>query len=837
MDNFPVFDGEKDKSVGREMLSAVDQNSNATKVLKTKTPEGFDKEVRLRTRSGSPEFVTTISPPDPDKEGPVGGFILRPSDGKEDQESVETEHKWDAAFLKTTEYEVPQKFEKVYLLKKLKRKQSNTRNKVKLHTKRKSAPVTWTGKKEYPSGRVGECIVSFDHGIKARYRLHRDQDCSGRIIKFTEEEPECAQSGKPNIYINGIEIETKYTAPGGDIDVTLNVVGAAVFKNKLIFISHRDLDFPLIEDATSRDGKIASGVAHSTTVSLFYFDGGDWVKFGVHHASSALKSPWSFKPDGSRASSVRETAATNQWLMHIDISEDDAGNLYSSFSESPISDSEPFYIETTLSATTTSSSGDTGWQSPGEWNAEEYGSLSIGYAIGPRSGTTVEGTAGLAYELKAYVDGTGIVGTPYRVEKYRVDSGQSSFVAATNNKSVGIFSTYEIYMLINAYNNVRGQVDFRAFRDTENISEDMETIDTFPRHVGGKRTIAVDYGFDGSFLAITEELKSIGTSFSTGAKSKRTTKYIRPSYGAETIHDILDQTTKFSASGSVEWQIKINGEILFSVSGGVNDSGDCESSYSRKQDSTKSSSSDVISGYQIPSGALHTERAWLIDMDARSKSCVYEKLRYDFVPDATVAATSSDFRVIFPNRLMTNGSSKASLHFINRGTQRYVEEIPIGSGTSPVMFRPYSLMMQLVPRFHDANELTEEEFILQYMAWSTGSADLDAYRFFYIESGSMFDGMPRGGIHGDKEGQLQCRNIDQAVFSSATRTTAQLQSPSLSSTPSTKLHDVTYTTRAYLRDEEYPLLAKVVEKLSDDSGASDYSNPRSSLRLNPIFST
>ena len=836
MADIPTFDGEKNKSIAREMLGTVDRSSIQTKIVKSKTADGLDKETRLRTRAGENEFVTTVSAPEDPAIGPVGGFILSPSDGDEDPISPQPSHVWDKAFFKTTDYEPPARVEKLPLLERLKKRQKNTSNKLRLHTKRKSAHVTWTGSKTYPSGKKMECVVSWDHGIKSRYRLHRDQDCSGRIIKFVGEEPECAQSGAPNVYVNGVEVETKYTPPGGD-EMTLNVVGAAVFKDHLIFMAHRDLSYPTIDDAISREDKIAAGLANSTTVTLFYYTGSEWKLLNEHHAASALKAPWFFKPDGSRASSVRETTSTNQWLMHIDLSEDEAGNLTSTFSETVISTSVPFYVDTTGPFDRTTSSGETGWQTPGEWSNQEYGNLASGYGIGPRAGSTVAGTFGLANELKAHADGTGDPGTPYRIENYRVADGEAGYATATANKSVGQFLTWEIYTLINSYNNVRGSVAFRAFRDTKNIFSSGGVVDTYVRKTEGFRTLAVDYGFDGGFLIVTEELKSIGTGYSTEAEGKNSTEYKRPDYDVETIHSVLDERVKFTVSGNVEWQVKINGEKLFSISGGVDDGGVSFSEYTRKYDVTDASSTDVITGYQLPTNPLHVERGWLIDLDARSKSCIYEKLRQSFTPIPLDTTDTSVFRRVFPSRFMAHETSSASLHLINNGIEEYVERIDLGTLPTPTMFRPYALMMQLVPRFHDLKELLEEESILQMMEWSDGSALLEAIRYFYISIDSAFDPMPRGGPGGDREGQLQSRNIDQTIFSTATRTTAQFQSNPLAEIPITKVHDVTYTTRAYIRDEEYPLLAKVVEKLSDDSFASDYSNPRSSLRLNPIFST
>lgn len=832
MSDTPTFDGGKDKNNAREMLSGVDTTSIQTKVVKTKTAEGFGKEVRMRTRGGDVEFTTIIDNPKQPHKGPVGGFILSPTDGSQDAVSPETEHKWDKAFFKTTDYDPPMVPEKLPLLNLLHKSQKNTRNKVRLHTKRKSKHVTWTGSKVYPNGKKKECIVSWDHGIKARYRLHYDQDCSGRIIKFTEETPEVAQSGKPNVYVNGIEVETKYKPQGADKEVVLNVVGAAVFKKHLIFISHRDLDFPLIEDASTRDEKIAAGQAHSKTVTLFYRASGEWKVLGVHHASSALKAPWCFKPDGSRASSVRETTYTAQWLMHIDISEDESGNLTSSFSESPISDSTPFYLESTLGPATVTSSGDTGWKDPGDWIAEEYGSTAQGLVAGPRSGTDPVGTEDVASELVA----TGqSLGYDLAFEEYRANSSQANFMAATVDPSVGVFNAYELYMLYSSYGAIRGQVDFRAVRDTREVVEDWHQTDTWQRFARGKRTIAVDYGFEGEQLIVTEELKDTNASFMSEGHSKRYNEHSRPAWGVENIHSILEQRTRFAAAGKVEWVIKINGVQLFAVSGGVDGGGTCESAYTRKQDGTDTSTTDVVTSYSQPSNHLHVERGWLIDLDARSHSAIYEKLTYEFTPTAEVTTPLQDFMTRFPARISTTYTSAATLHLINRSEEVFKETFALTGGSAT--FRPYALMMQLCPRFHDANERLEEDSLIQYMAWNSGSSTLDAYRFFYAEPNALFDGMPRGGPLGDVEGQLQSRNLDQTIFSTASRTTAQLTSTAVSGTTPSRIHNITYTTRAYIRDEEYPLLSVVEGKLVADNGASDHASPRHSLRLNPVFST
>lgn len=832
MADIPTFDGEKNKSIAREMLGTVDRSSIQTKIVKSKTADGLDKETRLRTRAGENEFVTTVSAPEDPAIGPVGGFILSPSDGDEDPISPQPSHVWDKAFFKTVDYDPSTAQERLPLLKLLHKSQKNTRNKVRLHTKRKSKHVTWTGSKTYPSGKKKECIVSWDHGIKARYRMHYDQDCSGRIIKFTDEVPEIAQSGNPNVYVNGVEVQTKYTLPGTANEVELNVVGAAVFKKHLVFISHRDLDFPLVEDAPTRDGKIAAALAHSQTITLFYRAAGKWRVLGVHRASSALKAPWFFKPDGSRASAVRETTYANQWMMHIDISEDDAGNLTSSFSEERIEDSEPFYVETTISPVSSDTSGDLGWQTPGEWVTEESGATTDGFAVAPRPGTTPAGTLGLALELIAH----GLtLGNTWSYEDYRASSSQAGYAAAGADNSIGKFDAWELYSIISEWGAVRGSTSFRAFRDTANVVEDGNHTDTYGRFTSGRRTIAVDYGFDGEFLKVTEELKSTGASFVEEIHEKISAEYRRPAYDVENIHSVIEQRTSYTASGKIEWLVKINDESFISFSGGIDNGGACSSSFSRKVDTTDTTSSDTITSYSHPSSGMHSERGWLIDFDARSRSAIYERLRYEFKPTPLPTSPQDSFMTAFPIRITTINTCVASLHLINNNTEVFAESFNVQPGS--LVLRPYSLMLQLCPRFHDAKEKIEEDSFMQVLSYNYGTTLVDAYRVFYIEPGTLFDGMPRGGPVGDTEGQLQSRNIDQTVFSTASRTTAQITSPPMSAVPFTQLHNITYTTRAYIRDAEYPLLQTVSAKLAADSGASDFASPKDSLRLNPVFST
>lgn len=830
-------------AIERKMLGKT-AGSDSISTVRLNHPDG--STTILKTRGGSPHYHTTEAIIGPTSEPPIphtGGFILAPTDGGADGSGA---YSWDDAYLCTAQYKEALAKEKPLFY---------TRNAVQqieainLHTKRSAKPVTWTGTITSDDA-VKECVVTWDHGLGSRYRLHADQDCSGRVLGYEGGTPFFAQSGRPHLIVNSREVKTQWRV--GDTIHDLNVVGAGVFDGRVVFVSHVDIDY------LGSGDPVAKAAANSSTATVFYRSAGAWKVAGKHTVSSALKAPWFFSPNGSVASSVRETTPTNQWLMTINLSLqtiDDIEVVVSAFSQEAIADSEPFYVDTTTGPVISNTPGDIGWQEPSSWVPEEYGRIiyviagtpNTGgeYTIDWRTGSTIGGTRVVADEMNAYMvaNNNGYRGS-YGVDDYRVAAGQASYDLASADWTQSMFYTYEIWMMGSESGGPYGQTEFRAYRDTNHILSNDQNHYTFPRTASGKRTLAVDYAFTGELLAVTEELVGAGTHYSEQIDGKSAIELRHSGYFATTQYSVITDARRYDISGNVEWRLKINDVLLLSISGGVNDGGVCSSAATRTTEVVVDSAdlaiigtttTDEISSYAPPSNGLHVERGWLIDMDARTKTCVYEKWRTEFSPLPLSGSLSVPDTIHYLNkRLECAAETAMSVHVLHQSAEIHAEEFPIPSLSSTYMLRPHSTMMELVPRLHDLSENVEEQYLLQVMDWNDNGTLLEAYRFFYMAKGLTIDAMPRRAGAGDVPGQVQARNTDQVAVSTSSITTTQLEGLYGAIA---ELHPVTYYAKAFIRGATIDIADAVVPALMSDGGAKDFKPPGADIRFFPARST
>lgn len=830
-DIFPTRTGSAAGSANeRKMLDAL----GGSEGFRTKLQNNADGSITmLRTKNGQPQF-STISPRPTEGVESLGGFVFQPKDGTEDPVATIEPQAWDAAFFKTTEYATSPASQ---LLRPIKTVQRSPE--IKLHTKRKAKPVSWTGRSALDSGEEKECVVSWDHGLGSRYRLHADQDCSGRIIKYSDGVPEFAQSGTPGICVNGADVATSYESE------TINVVGAAVFNNLLVFVAHYD---PYMTNA-QRESKAERAATCSKTATVFYRTGGIWKVAGSHKVSSALKAPWFFSPDGSKASAIREPMASNQWMMHITLSFDN-GVVSSSFSEAKIETTEAFYLDTQSDPESVVTTIPGHYDQPSDWSMTGNGSIlfvvggtdpleSMRYDIDFRPIGSYGDTLGISAELTAYMlaNNNGYRG-PY-AEDNRIDGAIAGRELAGNNWSVCTYSTDDTIML-GAGGGTFGHVNTRSWRSSYYTWQSSNTKTTWKRSASGKRAIAVDYGFDGEFRVISESFESRSTGYMQGSGGTQTGDWIYHDFNTATWVSKTKVELDFNVSGTVNWVLDINGTEFLKVSGGVNDDGACSSAISKTDKEERTQHNDgsspsvysVETSYSAPSSSLHTERGWVIDADLRTKSCVYEKWRTDYTPHGLDISDIGAAMSVFNKRIECTYTDTSSLHVIYNSQEVYKIENTIGTGGTKLL-RPYSTMMELTPRLHDLSENIEESTLVQYLSWNDGGALLEAWRVNYLLDRDL---MPRSGGT-DINGQIQSRNIDQTVISTRDKTTAQLLAGGDSSSAATPIHDVTYTTIAYIRGEENALLADLRDALSTDRTATDYATPREGFRIFPICAT
>lgn len=793
----------------------------------------------LKTRGGMPHFSTSstgYSAAENDRpvKHPDGGFLIRPANGDE----VAGTTVFTGKYIQTVRYKESNGSYLWY---------SDSAMPSVKKPRESHGHVSWRG--EAISGaRKREVVLSWDHGLKTRYRIHCDQDCSGRIISNEGGAPILAQSGMPGLWMRSKRLDTSITV--GERSIELNVVGAAIFDGRFVFVSHIDLAFV---DSESIAEKAA---ASSKTATVFYGKPGNWRVAGKHKMSGALKAPWFFSPDGSSAACVYETSYTNQKLLTIKLSlvGDFEKSIQTSMIESALS-TTPFNIETTLDPVVEEDPGETGWKDPGGWVCEESGSMMYGVPIDDqgnlearsktidwRSGSTPGATLSIAIELVNHANSER-GGTGYVYGDYRVADAEASFASSGSIKSQGVFQAGEIYMMGREFGAPNlGQTNFRAYRNTKYVSERSAVNYTYTRTAQGKRYIAADFLEDGSIVMVREEIVCEGVTYTKRATEEYGIEHNRTAFYSQTDVSYHRVENKYSIGGKTDWVVKIGEAEVIRISGGK--SGVSNASYLWDRNTTSITvNGETVSSEQVDTidyspttGRFITERGWIVDMDARTSSVIYEKQRVNF--DATPIIRTSDelgFVTAFGKRIPCITSSESTLCYVHKGVVIHESTRQLSApGAANYLLRPHSAMMQLMPRLHSRDEKIEEDTLLQYLAWVDWPAELEAYRYFYFGPMSLHDPYPHGGVADEVAGQLQVRSDKSAIFSSGNRINSYIKSGPLSSVPFVKVSDQYYVNKYIFNGVEVPFDQPIKDAvLLQDSYAVD---GQQQFRIYPVRS-
>lgn len=833
-----MFDFDKDKSIISRSGPAQGA-SNERKLIGSTLDGGSGIETRMRvnadgsttilkTRMGSPEITTTEVASKTDHEQAMhGGFIFSPHDGIEDVAGTNRQYAWDECYGKTVNYYHGSLLKKVKLPAPV--------FDVKLKTKRKAKHVSWCGTIIGEQGLSKECVVSWDHGLDTRYRLHHDQDCSGRLVKMEGGFPEFANAGRPGVCVNGKEIDTSITVTVNDVPkvVSLNVVGAAVFNNRLVIASHVDLS------VAGEENRITKALADSCTLAIFYRDGNEWKEAGRHKFGSALKAPWFFSPAGNRAIAIREPSQTNQSLMTAELLLDDQGKVAFSVTDTPL-DAKQFVAETTGSPKETFTQRGPYWDTPGPWtkwtNAQYL--TGSGWHFIDWTQNELDSVASYDAAAAAYVANGG---NPLIREDYRVDTIAVNFPIKDADWSQSDYEMYELYMGLSAYGTIRAQSGAHAYRNITYVMSDGLSTYQYPRSVSGLRYICADFDFDGNVMKLSERFYGPSCGFVFTAEEKLSTEKRRLSIDATEYYSVSKLTRRYELNGETAWQYELNGKVLFSAKGGPKSN--VQATHVREIRTKLVDAGGTTTGdpptmtrtYSPAGGTVGTERIWLIDADLRSSSFIYELLHVDYhlTPLGGDEGSIEDY---FESRIPYWSESKASIHLWHNG-QQLVDPTEFTLLGNPESFlRPYAVMLTTIPRAHDLAERVEEDSqIPRDITWMQGATPLTAGRVWAFSLEMPYDPMPRSANTAPK-GQIQTRDKRHTVFSTSSITTSRLQ-PSPLGGDYTELHPVTYHTVGYFNGDYFDVLAKVQQTINQASAKTQIKAVGDGFRLFPVKAT
>ena len=826
-DNLVTYEGGKDKTESRVLLG---QLSDADAIEKKYASNADGDMVRLSNRGGFPEIVTIKSNKPVDVEKKLtGGFVFSPKDGIETVSGANQQYAWNPAYGSTVRYSPARKNK---LMKRV--RESATDIDIRLNTKRRAKHVSWFGDITEPDGSKRECVISWDHGLNTRYRISAEQDCSGRVIKIEDGVPELANSGTPGVCVDGDEIKTVTTKLVGSrfVEIEINVVGAGVFQDKLIIASHVDLE------VAGESNKVTKAYADCRTLSLFCLDGRSWSLIGRHVFSSPLKAPWFFSPDGSKAVAIKDAALFNQSLLEINISVGQNGEIITSANESSL-DSIPFVVSTNDAPIEATEYSGMKWLPPGSWNTVTGAKTLAGGIIIDWMPSQLDSDSAYYAAAAAYV---AIGGSQLTKVPGRVSSISQWFPAATADWSVSDYSVIETYIGVNAYGNPMVQSDALAYRNTYGIISESKKQSTFPRSATGTRFICADFDFSGEKLIFKERLVGDACSFYFSFEELIKGEKLRSSPSATQYIGTTSLKRHYSISGKTSWEFCVNDSVVFSAEGGTNSTivADHEKLTRSEQSSFGAGnipgSSTTNRSYSPAAGSFFSERIWVIDADLRSGSFVYEKTKEEFqiIPFGDEDSAEN----YFETRIPCLKTEKSSIHLLANGIEHDQEQGFTLGEDQPVFVRPYSFMLETLPRAHDLDSKVEEDSqIPKEISWTQGTTPLSAKRYWGFDSSLPFDPMPRSA-NTKPYGQVQTRDPDHTVISTSSITTSRLQPSPISQSKPIELHPVTYHTRAYFKGFSFDILGSVSQKINADSATNQgIKSVGDGFRLYPVKAT
>ncbi len=563
----------------------------------------------------------------------IGGFIGIPSD-------VITS--WEAVFIRTV-------FNWALLQLRPETSANSTLN---------AGSVSWFGRLIYNNnGDYHHVALSWDHGLPCRYRLAPSEglECGGRFLRMDDAGiPTFANSGYPYLYFQGRTIPTAH-----------NVVGAAIIGDRLVYVSYIDLtwvDNPSDDADTNAINRANNNAKHATFFLSTPFRLGSgagaltWTDMGVVEAeTSTFKAPWFFSPTGTKASTILEGYTGQFYLHNVTLFVGNGGD-----SSGLIDDSEEVNWEPRRAViayepdTTVAASG--GEYSYGPWVVHAWA-----YQIMMPLAEMVPFVYEKAQEIvdselsrcpskdpPPSLDATDIEGVIRRYETDTIALTDAMlpafpwqpigavgylFGVPVGGQTISDLSRSMSGVVNNqcfSIEGVKGFFGFYAQRDTTAEESATRTTKVYQSEFYGDRYVAIDYGFDGEKLTVTQKLKNNLPKFTYTKTNSR--NFFN---GFTGIRDYPFGTNgPYSESGTMtdylnefeigtEWEFSVNDEPLVTAFGGI----DTDEHLVSRRFTVRiiGGSPEYLYEDNGPQPIL-SERVWLLDADARTLSAVYNKM-------------------------------------------------------------------------------------------------------------------------------------------------------------------------------------------------------------------
>lgn len=674
----------------------------------------------------------------------------------------------------------------------------------------KAGPVSWWGRLVYNSNLDYHPVaLSWDHGMPCRYRLSTSEDleCGGRFLRLDEAgEPVFANSGLPDLYYQGVAIPTDH-----------NVVGAAIIDDRFIYVSYIDLtwvDDPNDNELTNLINRANNNAKHATFFISSPFRHGaigslTWTKIAVIVAeTSTFKAPWFFNPLGNKASTVLEGYVGQFYVHEATIAAFDGGNFYSVTDNSTERQFDaPMALLADLPETTsTALPSESTYE---EWYVEWWGGsdasarwlllddvmgevLTVSkniLAIEQAKCTTTPPTSidydyitekigGFVSAVNSFTD-TLIITSPYYTEPWaaagHVKYYEAGSPAPTAEDIMGLYMPIFGDFITPVCVPVEGAiVEFGLIpmRSTRSFSPTTNQEKVYQSTFTAKRLVAIDYSFDNEKMEVVQELKNPQPDFTLNTNTRSYNfgnRALKLLFSGPTQEYGTAITFINSWTIATEWVLSVNDEPLVTAFGGIdNENNTYERTILKLMDvsSGPATYNYEFSESDIPT--IRTERVWLLDVDARTRSAVYNKITTtaDITPiqdEVDLHADDVDWLYysgwILSEVALQNRQKESAIIAVHDNEEVARKVVPNANEYSIGGLVNRGAPLQLLPRMFSQNDVYEN-IIPGTMAWSEDVHSYTPYvwREWNVEPEDCFPTMR------DK-GSLAVRDTDHAIAS------------------------------------------------------------------------
>lgn len=575
-------------------------------------------------------------------------------------------------------------------------------------------PVSWFGRRVI-GDIVEEAVVTYDHGLETRYRLYPKQDCSGQLTSMVGGMPQFANAGKSGICWQGRSYDTKYdrTSPEGQKEtVSIKVVGAAIFQKWFVIVTHRDLDIYDDPAKSYYDNAIDQSGEHPRTATvLASTDGDKWFVVGKNRFDFTLLAPWCFSPNGSHAITVvdtynSETTEKGQAKYELFLSQI-GDHLAVSFNESTLNDYKEWDLEVTTESDPIIIEG-------------YYESLGVFYA----SLTQVWNCGSESYDTVGWVDGIhGAPSAPYcRVPLwYTLNEEQLAYYAALAadpySGSTATSITYEKYsdnygIVSGSTVSIRGGI--RSYYRTQDGSV-FRYICT-PK---GHKTIAFDFSASGNeqelYLEFLSDQDNVVYEVEIQDRQwEDVTPVVFNNQLCSIQHHERDIKWESSFDGKLLWELKVNNDVIFQTESYAKTS--LSHHYNHKYNgeaSCEGQAAPYVEPVETAScsraGEGYVERSWIIDVDARTKTCIFEKERFEFNLNEDPPRECTVSQGPYPNFTLVGCLGPLKHIFGCVGSDYDHKKTLVADDSAGILLVERFIANQIVPRFFDPSD-NEEPF-------------------------------------------------------------------------------------------------------------------------------